>query len=227
MAKIIEICPQVYQIGGSGLSRSEDCCVYLLESHGEGAIIDCGAGASADRILENISAGGFSLDIIRYIIVTHGHIDHIGGLHTMRERLSAQVVAHQLELPAVEEGRPNLTAAAMYRVNYLPVQVDIVLQGDQAIELGGLTVHCPHTPGHTPGGISPYVDIDGQRILFGQDIHGPFSPTWGSNMNHWRQSMQKLLDLNADILCEGHFGIYSPGREVRNYIEGYLKQYAR
>ncbi|MPN63429.1 hypothetical protein SDC9_211188 [bioreactor metagenome] len=37
--------------------------------------------------------------------------------------------------------------------------------------------------------------------------------------------MQKLLDLKADILCEGHFGIYQPAAAVRKYIEGYMQRY--
>ena len=84
---------------------------------------------------------------------------------------------------------------------------------------------CLHTPGHTRGGISVYVDIGDVRVLFGQDIHGPFNKEWGSDMNQWRNSMQTLLNLEADILCEGHFGIYQPASAVRNYIEGYLKRY--
>lgn len=227
MARANKIYSHVYQAGGGNLSRSEDCCVYFIESNGEGAIIDCGAGASADKILDNISSAGFALDMIRYIIVTHGHIDHIGGLHRMKEMLSAEVVAHEQELPAIEVGLPNLTAAAMYGVKYQPVKADVVLKGDGAVTVGKLKLYCPHTPGHTVGGISPYVDIGDQRILFGQDIHGPFSRTWGSNMQDWRNSMQKLLALNADILCEGHFGIVSPSSEVKRYIESYLRQYSR
>ena len=53
-----------------------------------------------------------------------------------------------------------------------------------------------------PGSIAVYVDIGGQRVLFGQDIHGPFMKEWGSDLAQWKQSM-KLLALNADILCEG------------------------
>ena len=39
--------------------------------------------------------------------------------------------------------------------------------------------------------------------------------------------MQKLIELEADILCEGHFGIYSPASAVKKYIEGYLRQYGQ
>jgi len=91
--------------------------------------------------------------------------------------------------------------------------------------VGTMTLHCPLTPGHTPGGISPYLDLKGTRILFGQDIHGPFDPSWGSDMDQWRDSMKKLLALKADILCEGHFGVYQPASQVQNNIEYYLKQY--
>jgi hypothetical protein len=42
--KPLKICPQVYQVGGSNLSHPDDCCVYLLESEGELALIDAGAG---------------------------------------------------------------------------------------------------------------------------------------------------------------------------------------
>jgi len=223
--RVPEICPHVYQVGGDNLSRGEDCCVYLVESSGQGAIIDTGAGASADDILDNIEYSGFKLAEIRHIIITHGHIDHIGGVKTFKDRLKAEVIAHRLDLAAIEEGRPELTAAPYYGVQYEGVKVDKVLTGDDKLELGELTLSLVHTPGHTPGSISVYADIQGQRVLFGQDIHGPFAPEWGSDRKEWARSMRKLLDLEADILCEGHFGIYSPAGEVREYIEGYLRRF--
>ena len=45
-------------------------------------------------------------------------------------------------------------------------------------------------------------------------------------MNLWRESMNKLLALNADILCEGHFGIYDGKDKVRRYIESYVRQFS-
>jgi glyoxylase-like metal-dependent hydrolase (beta-lactamase superfamily II) len=62
-------------------------------------------------------------------------------------------------------------------------------------------------------------------VLFGQDIHGPFNKAFGSDIDLWKESMHKLLALEADILCEGHFGIYQPKEKVRDYIERYLEEY--
>ncbi len=54
-----------------------------------------------------------------------------------------------------------------------------------------------------PGSLSLYRDRGEKRILFGQDIHGPFLPIPGSDIETWRRSMIKLVELEADILCEG------------------------
>lgn len=218
------VCPGVYQIGGSGMTHSQDCDIYLVDGDGELAVIDAGAGRSVDMIVGNIKKVGCDPSNVKYVIATHGHIDHVGGLNDLGSDLHAQLVAHELELPAVQDGRPELTAASLYGVKYSPVNVDVVLKGQETgLQVGSRTLFCLHTPGHTPGGISIYGDFNGQRVLFGQDIHGPFHKSWGSNMDAWRSSMQKLLDLKADILCEGHFGIYSPNWAVEEYIKGYLK----
>jgi len=224
----VKITDGVFQVGGDGLSDAADCCVYLVDGGAESALIDTGAGKNTSLLFANIMATGVKLSSLEYIIVTHGHIDHIGGLAFLKDKLQAQVVAHQLELPAVEEGLPHLTAASWYGVEYRPVKVDYVLKGDEdRVKLSNLELVCLLTPGHTAGGISPYVDVGGKRVLFGQDIHGPFNQQWGSDMNQWRLSMQKLVDIKADILCEGHFGIYEPASAVKDYIDSYLRQYGK
>ncbi len=60
---------------------------------------------------------------------------------------------------------------------------------------------------------------------FAQDLHGPLLPEFGSNLEDYGRSTKKLLELNADILCEGHFGTYKTKKEVRNYILSYRRQY--
>ena len=228
MAGAKEITAGVFQVGGDRFSNGEDCCVYLVDGGSESVLIDAGAGRSAALIADNILAAGVKLSTLKYLVVTHGHIDHIGGLAYLKEKLQLKVVAHQLELPAVESGLPHLTAADWYGVRYERVKVDHVLKGEEErIKLGQLELVCLHTPGHTVGGISPYIDIGKKRVLFGQDIHGPFNPEWGSDLSQWQHSMQKLIALKADILCEGHFGIYSPASAVKEYIEGYLRQYGQ
>lgn len=226
MKGIIEVSPHIYQIGGNGLSDGDDCCIYIVEGDQASVLVDAGAGRSVDRLIRNMEQGGLDLRAIKYIIATHGHIDHIGGLKELQKRLGAQVIAHEMELPAIQDGLPQLTAAAWYGVEYRKVKVDCVLKGEQAsISLGNLNLICLHTPGHTPGGISVYVDSPEGRVLFGQDIHGPFNQEWGSDLKKWRLSMAKLIALQADILCEGHFGIYRPAVKVRQYIEDYLERY--
>ncbi|HAG08081.1 MAG TPA: Zn-dependent hydrolase [Desulfotomaculum sp.] len=226
--KPFQVWEGVYLIGGPQITSGDDCCVYLLDGKSELTLIDAGLGYSASSLWDNIVLLGLGPEMINYIIVTHGHIDHIGGLAYFCAKTRAKVVAHETELPAIEGRDLALTGATLYQVPYQPVKVDLILKKPvETLPVGKEKINCLHTPGHTPGGISPYVDLGGKRILFGQDIHGPFNPAWGSNLQVWRQSMQKLLNLKADILCEGHFGIYEPKEEVSNYINYYLQLYGQ
>ncbi len=108
----------------------------------------------------------------------------------------------------------------------LPTSVDYKLsEVREVLKFAKGEILCLHTPGHTPGSISIILDHSGKRVLFGQDIHGPFAVSFGSNMDAWRKSMEVLLGLKADILCEGHFGIIQPEAEVEKYIRQYLNIY--
>jgi len=119
-----------------------------------------------------------------------------------------------------------LTAANWYQTRFPPTEVDVKLDSPQeTLEIGGEKIVCLHTPGHTPGSISVMMDKDNKKILFGQDLHGPLLEEFGSNLEDWDRSTKKLLGLEADILCEGHFGIYLTKKKVREYILSYRRQY--
>jgi glyoxylase-like metal-dependent hydrolase (beta-lactamase superfamily II) len=228
MSKPFEIISGIYCVGGSDLSHPQDALVYLIKGEETSVLIDSGAGKGTSVIWENIRKLGVKPGELTYLILTHGHIDHIGGAAFFKEQTQCRIVAHEADQVAIESGDPVLTAASWYGVTLPRLKVDQILKKTtEAIPLGSKEkIICLHTPGHTPGSISPYLDRLGKRVLFGQDIHGPFSKEFGSNLSDWRQSMEELLALKADILCEGHFGIYRTPQKVRTYIEQYMRQYS-
>ncbi len=221
MTKPRRIADDVYIIGGSELSHVDDCAVYLIDAGGL-VLIDSGIGASFDKLVKNIKEVGLSPDNLKAVLVTHAHIDHIGGLNRFKNEFGVQVFAHFLDAGRIERGTG--ICAELYGIIYTPCLVDIKLKQEaETLKFADKELNIIHIPGHTPGSIAVYMDIPGNgRILFGQDIHGPYTPEFGSNIDDARKSLQKLIDLKADILCEGHFGIYRPSGTVKKYIKGYL-----
>jgi glyoxylase-like metal-dependent hydrolase (beta-lactamase superfamily II) len=220
-----EIVKDIFIVGGPDITDGRDGCVYLLNL-GELILIDTGAGWSVDKIIHNVQSLGFDWKNLSKILLTHCHIDHIGGAPEIKRRFGSKIYAHHLDAPPIESGDPILTAANWYQTTFPPTPVDVKFDHEkETLHIGGQKVICLHTPGHTPGSICIYLDKDGKRILFAQDLHGPILKEFGSNFEDYGRSTKKLLDLDADILCEGHFGIYKTKKDVKNYILFYRRQY--
>ncbi len=214
----------IYLVGGPDVSRSDDATAFVVDFQGELVMIDAGAGGSSRIIQRNIEEAGLDPGAISTLILTHCHIDHIGSAPFFRERFGCKILIHELDAEAVEAGDPVRTAANWYETDFPPTRVDRRLKGEEDIlTFGSEELHCLHTPGHTPGSIVVWLDRNGKRVLFGQDIHGPFMSAFRSNINDWRASMKKVLALEPDILCEGHFGIFEPKGEAAAYIQRYLR----
>lgn len=64
------------------------------------------------------------------VILTHCHIDHIGGAPKFREAFGSKIMIHRLEAPAVELGDPTRTAASYYGMDFPPTSVDIKIEGE-------------------------------------------------------------------------------------------------
>ncbi|MFB3926863.1 MAG: MBL fold metallo-hydrolase [Syntrophales bacterium] len=224
MGKTEIIAEGIYLIGGPNISYSEDATVFVIDFSGELVMIDSGAGRSARILIANMEGAGLDPSRISTVVLTHCHIDHIGAAPYLREKFKCRLIAHEEDAGAIETADPVLTAANWYDTDFPPTEIDIKLSGQGSVlEFGGEGIHWLHTPGHTPGSLSLYLDRQGKRILFGQDIHGPFLPSFRSDLNQWRASMRALLDLHADVLCEGHFGIFRGKEQARNYIERHLR----
>jgi glyoxylase-like metal-dependent hydrolase (beta-lactamase superfamily II) len=218
----------VYLVGSSDLTDEKDCSVYLVDA-GELVLIDSGSGVNTPRIERNIEFLGLDPARLSTLILTHCHIDHVGGAAYFRERFGVRIVMHTLDTRALEQGDQVRTGASWYGLHLasLPVDVKLAEPVEVLSLLDGTRLVCLHTPGHTPGSLAVYLDRGEERVLFGQDIHGPFLPQFGADLSAWRRSMELLLDLEADVLCEGHFGVYRTKERVREYIEDYMEQYKK
>ncbi|MBN2098772.1 MAG: MBL fold metallo-hydrolase [Dehalococcoidia bacterium] len=216
----LSVSQDVYIVGGADLSHPYDCSVYLVDGGHEMVLIDSGAGEGYELIVDNIRSLGLQPEKLKVVVATHCHIDHIGALFQFRQEFCVRVISHELDAEAIETGRGS--GAEYYGVGYRPCKVDAVLKGSEGtVRCGRHELKWIHIAGHTPGSIAVYLDA-GRRVLFGQDVHGPYFLK-GSNIEQARVSLQRLIDLEADVLCEGHFGVYEPKEEVRRYIEGYRR----
>jgi len=111
-----------------------NCYILGCNKTNEGLVID--PGDEVFRIVKEISRNGLQ---IRYILITHGHGDHIGGVAELKRITKVPVLIHALDAPAL---------------NFPP---DGHLYDGQEIELGHYKISAIHTPGHSQGGMCFYA----------------------------------------------------------------------
>ncbi|MFN2436344.1 MAG: MBL fold metallo-hydrolase [Desulfotignum sp.] len=214
-----QITENIWYVGDSG------CAVYLVDTQSDAGLVLIDAGMDLDMI-KRIDLKGRGFEDIRHCILTHCHIDHTAACAGLARNLPGiRFYAHALDAAPIEEpGHDGRTAAGWYGITYEPVSLYKRLEGDTTLTIGCMAFHCLHIPGHTPGSIAVMVESAGKKVLFGQDLHGPFNADFLSDLADYRRSMNRLLKLKADILCEGHYGIFQPKERVRRFIEEQLEK---
>ena len=219
----MKITSNIFQVGGSEESFPADASIYLIVKGSEAALVDAGTGRGHEQVMENIKMCGVSFDSIRYLFLTHCHYDHTGGADQIRRATGCKIIAHERDAVFLEEGDSRVTAALWYGSKMTPTSVDVKVQGKSMdFETGGIKINFYHTPGHSPGSAVLTAVSDGALVLFGQDVHGPLNDVILSNREDYNKSLQFMLSLQADIICEGHFGVFFGKEKVKRYIESYL-----
>lgn len=225
MSRPISITGEIVQVGGYGLTAPEDAAIYLVNFDGRAALVDAGTGRGHKRLLDNIDKAGVRNDQIEYLLLTHCHYDHTGGALDLRDKFGCPVVAHELDADFLERGDSEVTAASWYGTKFYPCPVDRRLSGArETLMLGERPITALHIPGHSPGSLAFLVESEGQTVLFAQDVHGPLDPRLRSNRADYRASLKRMLALEADILCEGHYGIFRGKVAVVDFIRSFLEE---
>ena len=120
---------------------------YILSDGRECVVIDC--GVSAREIMDVVEKNGLH---VKYIILTHGHFDHIYHVQNLKEKTGAQLCLHEDELDLYQN--PMMNGARMFGArDIVTPQPDILLKDGQKLQAGSLSLEIIHTPGHSPGSI--------------------------------------------------------------------------
>lgn len=224
---------------------------YVLLGAGVPTLVDTGSGFgnSNDHLLQGIqslkSDFGEALDVkdIRRILVSHGHIDHFGGVAFMAEQTGAQIGIHELDrrvLTSYEErvivatkdvrvyleraGIPQERLASLIEMygfakkHVSSVAVDINLDEDQALD----GMQFIHTPGHCPGQVCILIGdvlLAADHILAKTTPHqSPESITPYTGLGHYFESLRKVSQIkNIRLALGGH---EEPIENVYERIDG-------
>ena len=98
---------------------------------------------------------------VKYILLTHGHFDHILGVYDLKAYTNAEVMIHKLDFECLSN--PKRSLAEWGGCEQKSVSADRLLQDGDEIMLGETKIKVMHTPGHTPGGVC-YI-IESERTI--------------------------------------------------------------
>jgi glyoxylase-like metal-dependent hydrolase (beta-lactamase superfamily II) len=189
-----------------------NCYIVGCEKTQQGAVID--PGGEGKRIVREIERIGLD---IRYVLITHAHFDHIGGIAKVVEATGAKLAIHPNEQPLLEADG----GASLWGLEVEPSPPpDIELSDGQVLTVGELTFEVLFTPGHSPGGVTFYeadegVAFDGD-LLFANGVGRTDLP--GGDTSTLMHSITDVLFALPDdtIIYAGHGPKTTVGQEKQS-----------
>jgi len=198
------------------------------------AVVDVGPTATIPNLLSALARLDISPQEIEYLILTHIHIDHAGGVGTaIREMNRAKVVAHNRARPHLidpsvlwKASLETLGNLAVLYGNIEPVpEGRVVVATDlMKLELGsGVVLEVHHTPGHAPHHLSLFDRANGvllageaAGVCVGEAIRIASPPPF--RLDETLSSIDRLIGLEPQWLCYGHFGCYDRATERLMFV---------
>lgn len=178
---------------------------YIVESGKECAIVDC--GNKPQDILKVIEEKGLTL---KYIILTHGHGDHIFYAGKIRQATDAPLCLHEDELSIYIDSDKNGYNAFGFNPEFANPTPDMLLKHGDKLTLGDETIEIIHTPGHTPGGI---CILCGDSLFSGDTLfQGSVGRTdlFGGSQKDLMESIRtRLYTLDGNIKVYPGHGMYT------------------
>jgi glyoxylase-like metal-dependent hydrolase (beta-lactamase superfamily II) len=206
-------------------------------------IVDVGPRVAIPNLLTLLAELGINRDAIDYVVLTHIHIDHAGGIGTLLKELRrARVIAHPRARPHLIEpemlwraSRESLgSLAAEYgRIESVPEEKVVDAEDGMELDLGrGLVLELYLTPGHAPHHLSLYDRAEGVLIAgeaAGDCFDGGIRPVTPPpfRLAEALSSIDKLMALKPRRICYGHFGCYDNAPERLTFIRKQILKWDR
>ncbi len=209
---------EVYYVGTRGLAS------FLVATPGGHFLIDGGLPENAGLIAENIHSLGFDVKDVKYLLNSHAHFDHSGGLAALKKMSGATMVSSEGDRWALETGLvpgseddPKMAAP--------PVKVDRTIGDGEALRLGGISLTAHLTPGHTKGCTSWTMNAGGKKTLFfcsatvaANRLVGP--PQYDGIVEDYRATFAKTKDWRPDIFLANHPFFFDMEEKRARQIDG-------
>ncbi|MHA1226604.1 MAG: MBL fold metallo-hydrolase [Candidatus Hodarchaeales archaeon] len=194
------------------LGQGFDSNVYVIKSGDQSLLIDSGLG---NRISNSFGSGSNSLEILKEMItqqeitdiyLTHGHIDHVGGLMSLQHEFNLKVISGEVEAKFLEKGESSFIDPILGS-NCESIKVDQHIKEGEILEVGNFSFEVLFTPGHTIG--STCLWDSGNKVLVTGDTvfpQGSFGRTDlpSGDSKSLINSLSQLSKLKPMILLPGH-----------------------
>ena len=204
----VRIHADTYLVGTCGISA-----ILVTGSDGH-ILVDSGTEAGAELVAANIRSLGFKLEDVKYLLHSHEHFDHVGGIARLQQLTGAQLVASKPAAAVFQSGAagPGDPQSGMH-APFPAARVDRIVADGETLRLGNLLLTAVATPGHTPGALTwHWGSCDGgvcRRIVYADSL-SPISRDdyrFGDHPAYvaaFRAGLAKLAALECDILLTPH-----------------------